>query len=120
MPLIAIAVLAYAAGLVAGFLGAPAAAIPVGIAYSAIAGLRRSLIHAAIGALFTAGGCMAVWSGAHDARCRADAPHRAQWSAQLEDAAAPGIAFGCGEAVRREKDGVIKCGASHAWPRWLT
>lgn len=90
MPLIALAVLAYAAGLVGGFLGAPAASIPCGLAYAAIAGLRRSAPHAALGALFTAGACMALWSGAHDARCRADAPHRGQWSAQLEDAAAPG------------------------------
>lgn len=90
MPLIAIAVLAYAAGLVGGFLGASAAAIPCGLAYAAVASLRRSAAHAALGALFTAGACMALWSGAHDARCRTDAPHRATWSAQLEDAAAPG------------------------------
>jgi competence protein ComEC len=90
VPLIAIAVLAYAAGLVAGFLGAPAAAIPCGLAYAALASLRRNAAQAALGALFTAGACMALWSAAHDARCRADATHRAQWSAQLEDAAAPG------------------------------
>jgi competence protein ComEC len=90
VPLIAIAVLAYASGLVAGFLGAPAAAIPLGIACAGIAVLRRSSAHAAMSALFTAGACMALWSAAHEARCRADAPRRAQWSAQLEDAAAPG------------------------------
>ena len=90
MPLIAIAVLAYAAGLVAAFLGPAAAAIPIGIAYALIATVRRAAAHAAVGALFTAGACMALWSAAHDARCRASAPHRAEWSAQLEDAAAPG------------------------------
>ncbi|MDB4911276.1 MAG: internalization-related competence protein ComEC/Rec2 [Gemmatimonadetes bacterium] len=90
MPLIAIAVLAYAAGLVAGFTGAPAAAISCGVAYSALATVRRNAAHAALGALASAGACMALWSAAHDARCRADAPHRGQWSAQLEDAAAPG------------------------------
>jgi competence protein ComEC len=90
VPLIALAVLAYAAGLVAGFLGAPAAAILFGVAYATVAALRRSGAHIAVGALFTAGASMALWSVAHDARCRADAPLRAQWSAQLEDPAAPG------------------------------
>ncbi len=90
MPLIALAVLSYAAGLVAGFLGAPLVAAACGLALAAIACVRRHGVAAALGALFAAGACMALWSAAHDARCRADAPHRASWSAQLEDAAAPG------------------------------
>jgi competence protein ComEC len=90
VPLIATAVLAYATGLVAGFLGVAAAAIPLGIALAAISSLRRNVVHAGVGALLTAGACVALWSTARDERCRADASHRAQWSAQLEDAAAPG------------------------------
>jgi competence protein ComEC len=90
VPLIAIAVLVYAAGLVAGFLAAPSLAIIVGVAYAAIFALKRIGTHAALGALFAAGASVALWSAAHEARCRADAPHRGRWSAQLEDAAAPG------------------------------
>ena len=90
MPLIALAVLVYAAGLVAGFLAAPSLAIAIGAAYAALFALKRIGAQAALGALFAAGASVALWSAAHDARCRAEAPHRAQWSAQLEDAAAPG------------------------------
>ncbi|MDQ2767976.1 MAG: ComEC/Rec2 family competence protein, partial [Gemmatimonadota bacterium] len=90
MPLIALAVLTYAAGLVAGFLAAPLIAILCGTAYAAFAAVRRSGTHAALGALVAAGASVALWSAAHDARCRAEGPHRSRWSAQLEDAAAPG------------------------------
>ena len=90
MPLIAFAVLAYAAGLTAGFVGSPVAAILGGIAYASIAALRRHGTHAALGALFVAGACAAMYDAARDARCRADAPQRGEWSAQLENAAAPG------------------------------
>jgi len=90
VPLIALAVLTYAAGLVAGFLAAPILAICFGGAFAAVGALRRSGTHAALGALFAAGASVALWSAAHEARCRADATHRARWSAQLEDAAAPG------------------------------
>src|SRR6476646_3178631 len=90
MPLIALAVLAYAAGLVAGFLGQPLAAILLGAGFAALATLRRQGTLAALGALFVAGASVAVYQSAHDARCRADAPHRGNWSAQLEDVAAPG------------------------------
>jgi competence protein ComEC len=90
VPLIALAVLAYAAGLVAGFLGQPVAAILAGAGIAALAALRRRGTRAALGALFVAGASVAMYEAAHDARCRADAPHRGSWSAQLEDAAAPG------------------------------
>lgn len=90
MPLIAVAVLTYAAGLVAGFVGASAAAILCGIAYAAIAALKRHGTHAALGALVVAGACVAMYDAAHEARCRADAPHRARWSARVQDAAAQG------------------------------
>jgi len=90
VPLIALAVLAYAAGLTAGYLGAPAAAILAGAGISALAILKRHGPHASLGALFVAGACVAMYDAAHDARCRADAPHREEWLAQLEDAAAPG------------------------------
>ena len=90
MPLIAIAVLAYAAGLIAGFASAGVPAIIAGAAYAAIAGARRRWMHAALAALVVAGACVALQSDAHAARCRSDAPHRAPWQARLEDAAAPG------------------------------
>ena len=90
MPLITLAVLLYAAGLVAGFLGVPAFAIILGVVYAAIFALKRIGTQVALGALFAAGASVALRSSAHDARCRADAPHRAHWSAELEDAAAPG------------------------------
>ena len=90
VPLIALAVLVYAAGLVAGFVAAPSLAIVAGAAYAALFALKRIGTHAALGALFAAGASVALWSAAHDARCRADATQRGHWSAQLEDAAAPG------------------------------
>ncbi len=90
MPLIALAVLAYGAGLVLGFQGAAAAAMLGGIACAVVAAFNRRGTHAALSALVVAGACVALYDAAHDARCRADAPHRGEWSAQLEDAAAPG------------------------------
>ncbi len=90
MPLIALAVLAYAAGLVAGFVGSPAAAILAGAGMATVAALRRRVTYAALGALFVAGAAMATFQASHDARCRADGPRRRTWSARLEDAAAPG------------------------------
>ena len=90
MPLIALAVLIYAAGLVAGFLATPALAISVGAASAAFFAFKRIGTYAALGALFAAGASVALWSAAHDARCRAEATHRTRWLAQLEDAAAPG------------------------------
>ena len=99
MPLIALAVLAYAAGLAEGFLAAPAIAILAGAACAALFALRRNGAYAALGALVAAGACVALWSAAHDARCRADAPRRGRWRAELEDAGAPGAYV-------------------HAWVRW--
>ncbi len=90
MPLIALAVLAYAAGLAAGYLGASAAALLAGGGFAAVMAVRRRATHAALGALVAAGACVAMYDVARDARCRADAPHRGRWSAELEDAAAPG------------------------------
>lgn len=90
MPLIALAVLAYAAGLIAGFAGAAPVAILVGIGSVAIAAVRRSGIQVALGALLVAGAFVALRDSAAAARCRSDATHRAPWHAQLEDAAGPG------------------------------
>ncbi|MBA2685362.1 MAG: DNA internalization-related competence protein ComEC/Rec2 [Gemmatimonadaceae bacterium] len=90
MPLIALAVLSYAAGLVAGFIGSPAAAILSGIAYASVAALNRRGTHAALGALVVAGACVAMHDAATAARCRADALHGGEWAAEPEDAAAPG------------------------------
>ena len=90
MPLIAFAVLAYAVGLAAGYLGASIAAILLGAGCAALAAVKRHRVHAAFGALLVAGACIAMYDAAHDARCRSEAPKRSQWSAQLEDAAAPG------------------------------
>ena len=90
MPLIALAVLAYAAGLAAGFLGASVAAILLGAGFSAFAAVKRQRVHAALGALVVAGACIALYDAAHEARCRAEAPARAQWSARLADTEAPG------------------------------
>ncbi|MEO6209060.1 MAG: ComEC/Rec2 family competence protein, partial [Gemmatimonadaceae bacterium] len=90
MPLIALAVLAYAAGLAAGYLGASAAAILAGGGFAAVMAVRRRATHAALGALVAAGACVAMYDAAREARCRADAPHRGRWNAELEDAAAPG------------------------------
>ena len=81
MPLIAFAVLAYAAGLAAGFLGAPSPRFCSALACAAIAAVKRDAVYAALGALFVAGACIAMYDAAHDARCRAEAPRRAQWSA---------------------------------------
>lgn len=90
MPLIALSVLTYAAGLIAGFAGAAAVAIPMGLACIALACVRRAATEAALGALLVAGACVALRDAASAARCRSDATHRAPWHAQLEDAAGPG------------------------------
>ena len=90
MPLIALAVLAYAAGLAAGFLGASVAAILLGAGFAALAAVKRQRVHAALGALVVAGACIALYDAAHEARGGAEAIARAQWSARLEGAAARG------------------------------
>jgi competence protein ComEC len=90
VPLIALAVLTYAAGLIAGFAGAAPIAILAGVACAALAAVGRAGTRAALGALLVAGAFVALRDSAAAARCRSDATHRAPWHAQLEDAAAPG------------------------------
>jgi len=90
VPLIALGVLSYAAGLTAGFVGAAALAIVAGVACVAIGCVRRAGAIAALGALLVAGACAALHDAAVAARCRSEVGHRARWHAELEDAAAPG------------------------------
>ena len=90
MPLIAVAVLAYAAGLLAGFgFGATLAGF-AGLALVAGALVYRRTIVFAGGAAVTAGALIAAGTRVADARCQRAVTSQGVWRVILEEAAAPG------------------------------
>jgi len=90
VPLIAVAVLAYAAGLLAGFgLGATLTGF-AGLAVAAGALVYRRTIVFAGGAAVTAGALVAAGTRVADAHCQRAVTSAGVWSVVLEEAAAPG------------------------------
>jgi competence protein ComEC len=90
LPLIAVAVLAYAAGLLAGFgLGATLTG-SAGIAIAAGALASRRTIAFAGGVAITAGALIAAGTQLSDARCLRGVTSSGVWRVELEEAAAPG------------------------------
>ncbi|MFL5577131.1 MAG: DNA internalization-related competence protein ComEC/Rec2 [Gemmatimonadaceae bacterium] len=90
MPLIAAAVVAYAAGLLLGFGGAP---IPTALAAGAslaLAALYRARAAAALLLLLLAGVAAARAAAARDAECVLRAARVPAWPVALDDEAAPG------------------------------
>ena len=94
MPLVASAILAYAAGLLAGFGGVPlsvATAIAIAAAALSVPALdaRRS-VAASLALLGLCGAAVARASDARAARCRVEAARSRLWTASLDDDAEPG------------------------------
>ncbi|HEX5438793.1 MAG TPA: DNA internalization-related competence protein ComEC/Rec2 [Gemmatimonadaceae bacterium] len=90
MPLIALAVAAYAGGLILGFGGASVLALLLVVAVLVVAFLRRAPTLAALTAVAAAGAIVARATQASEQRCRARALITPQWTVTLADAAAPG------------------------------
>lgn len=90
MPLIFLAVTAYAVGLLAGFAGEAVAAAWAIVGVIAIAARRRSLTVAALGLLTLAGLCVAAATSIRDAQCARTLASSALWRARLSDDARPG------------------------------
>ena len=90
MPLVAAAVIAYAAGLLLGFGGAfrSAALLATTVALLALV-LRRQTV-AALLLVVVAGAAVARSIAAHDARCLLAAASVSSWTGVLDDDAAPG------------------------------
>ncbi|MBX6332912.1 MAG: ComEC/Rec2 family competence protein, partial [Gemmatimonadaceae bacterium] len=90
MPLVALAVACYAAGLLAGFGGlAPEAAIAAALVVL-VAAFRFDVRAAALAAVLGAGTLAATASADRAARCRGEALRERRWTAELESPAAPG------------------------------
>ncbi|MDB4875934.1 MAG: internalization-related competence protein ComEC/Rec2 [Gemmatimonadetes bacterium] len=92
MPLVAIALAAYVAGLLAGF--AHSVVLAIGGLTAAVAiGMRRGRDGGrafALGALVVAGGLVAATATATDERCLATAAHRVVLTLVLDDSVGPG------------------------------
>jgi len=90
MPLIAVAVLAYAAGLLGGFgLGSSVTGI-LGLTALALGALHRKLIAAAGGSAIVAGALVAATSGLSDKQCERDIAQAHSWRLVIEEHALPG------------------------------
>src|SRR5580765_4243323 len=88
MPLVATALLAYIAGLLAGFGAFAPAATALGIAASVLALVRRSRLVA--GLALAAGVVVADAAERREARCSAAVRSTREWLVQLDDDAFPG------------------------------
>ena len=90
MPVIAVAVLAYAAGLLGGFgLGAVVTG-SAGLVIAAVALVYRRTIVFAGGAAIAAGALIAAGTGVGDANCQRAMTTEHMWRVVLDEAAAPG------------------------------
>ncbi|HEY2852402.1 MAG TPA: DNA internalization-related competence protein ComEC/Rec2 [Gemmatimonadaceae bacterium] len=90
MPLIAVAVLAYVAGLLGGFgLGSSVTGI-LGLTTVALGGLHRRLLVCAAGGAVMAGALVAATSGLADVECELDIGRAHSWRAIIDERAAPG------------------------------
>ncbi len=95
MPLVALALAAYLAGLLSGF-SASISVCGVAVAAAAIAGARRGPpIAAALGGLALAGAVIAHAATSADARCLSVAAHQSAITVVLDDSVGPGV-FGRG------------------------
>ena len=90
MPLIAVAVLAYAAGLLAGFGVGTVLTGGVGLGVATIALVYRRMVLVAGGAAVAAGALVAAGTRAADAHCQRAIPRERAWRVVLDEAAAPG------------------------------
>ena len=90
MPLIAVAVLAYAAGLLAGFGLGTAVTGSAGLVVAAVALVHRRMVLVAGGAAVTAGALIAAGTRVVDAQCQRAVTHERPWRVVLDESAAPG------------------------------
>jgi len=90
MPLVATALLAYIAGLLAGFGAFAPAATVLGIAASVLALVRRSRLVAGLGLALAAGVVVADAAERREARCSAAVRSAREWVVELDDDAFPG------------------------------
>ena len=90
MPLIAVAILAYAAGLLAGFGLGSALTGCAGLAVATIALAYRRMVLFAGGAAVAAGALVAAGTRVADAQCQRAIPRERVWRVVLDEAAAPG------------------------------
>ncbi|HSC33297.1 MAG TPA: DNA internalization-related competence protein ComEC/Rec2 [Gemmatimonadaceae bacterium] len=90
MPLVTTAVLAYCAGLLAGFAGAVLGVLVVCILGLAGSIVRRDVRVAALGAIVAAGALIAAADDDGERTCRVRAAGAGSWIATLDAAAAPG------------------------------
>ncbi len=90
MPLIAVVVTAYAAGLLLGFGGFVVVGMAVVVALAIAAATRRSLAALAAAVVLGAGLAMARAELRHETGCRASLAARGTWTVVLDDPAAPG------------------------------
>ncbi len=104
MPLVASAVLAYAAGLLAGFAGLPASALAIAGALILVAAWRRSAVIAGIAIAFGGGALMAAGHAVGAERCARPLPRQTTWLVKTAAPAEPGAfvagrSLPCGGAV---------------------
>ena len=90
MPLVAVAVLAYAAGLLAGFGLGAAATGTAGVVVAAVALVYRRLILFAGGAAIAAGALVAAGARVADVHCQRAVTRERVWRVVLDEPAAPG------------------------------
>ncbi len=90
MPIFAVGVASYAAGLLLGFAGAPAVAAWLSVAVAALAAIARRATIAAAALLVAAGAMVAYATARDDARCLAALGTRTAIRVELDDAAEPG------------------------------
>ena len=90
MPLIAVAVLAYAAGLLAGFGLGTAVSGSAGLVVAAVALVYRRMVLFAGGAAIVAGALIAAGTRLADARCQRAVARDRVWRVVLDEPAAPG------------------------------
>lgn len=90
MPLIAVAVLAYAAGLLAGFGLGVVLTGSAGLVVAAVALAYRRMLVCSGGAAIAAGALIAAGTRVVDAHCQRAVPRERVWRVVLDEAAAPG------------------------------
>ena len=90
MPIFAVGVASYAAGLLLGFAGASAVAAWLSMAVAALAAIARRATIAAAALLVAAGAMVAYATARDDARCLAALGGRTAIRVELDDAADPG------------------------------
>jgi competence protein ComEC len=119
MPLIAHAVLAYAAGLTAGFSGWIAGSCLAAVIVLALAGVRRDARRASLALVGLAGVCVAATSASSARTCERRVAADTHWVVELDDPAAPGayvrgrMAGECGTPVSLS----VAAGVAHAGDR---